>query len=38
MYEKTIKFYDFQYHLHKSTFKGLAGLMKKYSECENDYA
>lgn len=31
VYDKTIRFYDFQYHLHKSSFKGLSSWMKDYS-------
>lgn len=30
-FDKTIKFYDFMYHVHKSTYKGLASFYKLYS-------
>lgn len=30
-FDKAIKFYDFMYHVHKSTYKGLASFYKLYS-------
>lgn len=30
--DKCIKFLDFGYHLHKSTFKGLAAIYLKHQE------
>lgn len=37
-FEKTTKFYDFTYHLHKATFKGLSQFYQDYSEIEKRYA
>ena len=37
-FERAVKFYDFTYHLHKSTFKGLSQFFKDYSEIEKRYA
>lgn len=31
-FDKAIEFYDFTYHLHKSTYKGLSSYYKLYSE------
>ncbi len=30
-FDKAIKFYDFTYHMHKATYKGLSAFYKKYS-------
>ena len=37
-FEKTTKFYDFTYHLHKATFKGLSQFYEDYAEIEKRYA
>lgn len=37
-FEKAIKFYDHNYHMHKATFKGLGNFYKNYSNVEKDYA
>lgn len=37
-FDKTVKFYDFTYHLHKATYKGLSAFYKKYSDVERYYS
>lgn len=32
--ERVMKFYDFTYHVHKSTFKGLASFYEQYMDVE----
>lgn len=37
-FDKAIKFYDFAYHVQKSTYKGLSSFYKRYSDIERYYA
>lgn len=37
-FDKAVKFYDYTYHMHKATFRGLSNFYRLYSNIEKDYS